>query len=148
MALVVALAACRGVGMERGSAEPHAGLARVYSSHGKHEEARGVCSELLERNADSPVARLALASTHYKAGNFVSAEAEYRELLKYGSESPVVLFNMGQTLRKLGRESEAASALEKLVSMYSAVLPGLCTEARSIISGLSREPHHEDGVFQ
>lgn len=147
--LVVLIAfACRGVAMEKCATGPHAGLARVYSSHGRYEEARIICSELLVKNADAPMARLALASTFYKEGNFISAETEYRGLLKYGPDSPIVLFNMGQTLRRLGRESEASSAFEKLVSLYGGVLPGLCTEARSIISGLSREPQHDNGVFQ
>lgn len=138
----------RGAALEISSSIPHLELARVYASHGRFEDAQRLCAEVLSRDQDSTTARLALASSCYKAGDFDRAMDQYVDLLEYGADSPIVLFNMGQTLRRLGKQEEAVASFGELSEIYGSLLPGLCSEAHSIVSAMVAVPPAGDGACQ
>ena len=90
-------------------------LAGLYSTLGRHGEARDLCLEVLREAPEHPATRLNLAGALMGLGDHEGSDARYREL--FDLEPTLALLGLGTSLDCQGRLAEAQATLERLLAL-------------------------------
>jgi tetratricopeptide (TPR) repeat protein len=110
-------------------------LAWLYSEHeGNLDVALDMAQRAKQGMPNDPSVTDTLAWIQYRKGLAAIAANDFSDLVRRSPENPTYSFHLGMALLKLGRESEARTALQRALTLN---LPSnLADEARNALAGL------------
>ena len=117
--------------------EPHCGLAQIYDSAGRDQEALSEFHLAIELNQNSYEPHNGLAMFYVKQGDIEPAIEQLERACKLAPTEPIPHFNLGLVLAKTGKLSEAYRAILMASDMAQ---PGeLLDKISQVLAALEQE---------
>jgi len=98
---------------------PHGWLGRLYDKVGKSDDAKRELQIALKQDPKDWQLQLELGLNAYKSGDYKNAAAYWEESLRLEPDNIPVLRNLGAVYHMLGRDDDAASALQQSLAIHA-----------------------------
>lgn len=97
---------------------PHALLGKLYNKMGKPEEAQQELKRALQLNKNDWEIYMQLGLNAYQTGDYKQAAFDWEEALRLEPDNVPALRNLGAVYHSLGRDDDAASALQRSLEIH------------------------------